>query len=67
MGFNNKDLKKINALIAIKHTMPVEVYIEKLKALKQEIINDIVVNEETHHQENENIKTVYNIIKPSIN
>lgn len=63
MGFNNRDLKRINALIAEKDTMPIEVYIHKLKALKQEIINDIVVNLEVEHQEDENMNVVNQIIK----
>ncbi|MFV9549627.1 hypothetical protein [Algibacter sp. PT7-4] len=67
MLFNKKDVNKINALIAIKDTMPLEEYIEKLKALREDIISDIVVEAEVVDAEKKIIQTVNRIIKPSLN
>lgn len=67
MAFNNHDLKRINALIALKDTMLLSVYIEKLTALRHDIVSDIVVEAEVEHGEKTLISTVHKIIKPNLN
>lgn len=66
MPFSNQDLKRVESLIAIKDTMPLEEYISKLKAMKSDIINDIEVDVEIEFGGDKVLRNVNKILKTTI-